>query len=387
MRALLLVLDSVGIGDAPDAAAYGDEGANTLGHILEQSPKLELPNLDSLGLRALLGQKETHAPYRASYGRMRERSAGKDTTTGHWEIAGVVLPEPFAVFERFPDELVQAIETEAGVRFIGNYACSGTTILQELGAEHLRTRQPILYTSADSVLQIAAHEKIIPLERLYEICRIARKHADALSIGRVIARPFAGNVGTFVRTAGRHDYSMQPPRTLLNALTERDVRVNGIGKISDIFAGAGVTQSITTASNAEGMARISERWCDDGDFLIFANLVDFDMLFGHRRDVAGYAQALAEFDRWLGEFLPQIQPDDLVIITADHGNDPSFRGTDHTREEVPLFVLHENESRDLGTRETFADLAATLAEFFSLTNGWSIGSSVLDFTHARSIAH
>ena len=383
MRALLLVLDSVGIGNAPDAAKYGDEGANTLGHIFERVPELRLPNLDSLGLQAVVaggadagsaddiaarrGQRPRLQPDRASYGRMQAKSAGKDTTTGHWEIAGVILDEPFATFGKFPEELVRPIEEEARVQFIGNYARSGTIILEELGAEHVRTRKPILYTSADSVLQIAAHEEVIPISRLYEICAIARRHADAFRIGRVIARPFVGEAGNFQRTARRHDYSMKPPRTVLNAINESGAEVIGVGKISDIFAGEGLTSSYPTASNAEGMARISELWPRLTNGLIFANLVDFDMLFGHRRDAAGYARALREFDDWLGNFLPSILPNDLFIITADHGNDPTFRGTDHTREEVPLFILHKNETRDLGTKNSFAFVAETLADFFQCT--------------------
>jgi phosphopentomutase len=308
---------------------------------------------------------------------MRERSPGKDTTTGHWEIAGIVFDQPFAIFERFPDDLVRAIEQEAGVQFLGNYARSGTTILDELGAEHIRTGQPILYTSADSVLQIAAHESVLPIERLYQLCEIARRHADGARIGRVIARPFAGERGHFRRTARRHDYSMKPPRSVLNAISESDGQVIGIGKINDIFAGEGVTRSYPTASNAEGMQRIAQHWSEETNALIFANLVDFDTLFGHRRDVAGYARALEEFDGWLGDFLPQIEDEDLVIITADHGNDPTFPGTDHTREQVPLFVLHRRESRDLGIRETFADIAATLATYFKLADMWPLGSSFL----------
>ena len=393
MRALLIVLDSVGIGEAPDAEVYGDRGANTLGHIFEQRPELRLPNLCSLGLAYILpvagdavpGRRETSPQssrgqrprlQRASYGRMQERSAGKDTTTGHWEIAGAILDEPFAVFERFPDELVRGIEREAGVEFIGNFACSGTAVLDQLGAEHVRTGKPILYTSADSVLQIAAHEQVIPIDRLYAICKAARQHADAARIGRVIARPFIGDAGNFKRTARRHDYSMKPPRTVLDAISEAGVPVIGVGKISDIFADCGVTHSFPTASNAEGMQRIAELWRSERDGLIFANLVDFDMLFGHRRDVAGYAQALEEFDSWLGEFLPHIEPDDLVIITADHGNDPTFRGTDHTREQVPLFVLDGAVPRDLGTRETFADVAASLADHFAIGQ-WHAGTSFL----------
>ena len=362
MRALLLVLDSVGCGGAPDAAAYGDEGADTLGHIYERLGGFSLPNLERLGLGRILNLKLAQLP-RASWGRMRERSAGKDTTTGHWEIAGVALKQPFTVFGKFPDELVHAIECEAGVEFIGNFPRSGTVVLDELGTEHIRTGKPILYTSADSVMQIAAHESIVPLPRLYEICKIARRHCDASRIGRVIARPFTGEPGTFQRTAGRHDYAMLPPRTVLNAIADCGRDVHGIGKISDIFAGSGITASTPTASNAEGMMAIAKLW-PALDGLLFANLVDFDMLFGHRRNVAGYGDALLEFDRWLPSFLQNVQAEDLVIITADHGNDPTWRGTDHTREEVPLITLHGGKAAWLSTRESFADVAATLAEFF-----------------------
>ena len=380
MRALVLVLDSVGIGGAPDAASYGDEGANTLGHILERKPELQLAHLESLGLVELVQAHRSHrsyTTYKSSYGKMTERSAGKDTTTGHWEIAGVILEEPFATFERFPDELVRAIERDAGVQFIGNYAQSGTTILKELGAEHVRTGKPILYTSADSVLQIAAHEQIIRIDRLYDICAVARQHADPFRIGRVIARPFIGSEGNFSRTARRHDFSMEPPRTILNSIAESGRAVIGVGKISDIFAGQGITESFPADGDAEGMQRIRENWQRLEDGLLFANLVDFDMLYGHRREVDGYAAALAQFDEWLGEFMSQIAPSDLVIITADHGNDPTFRGTDHTREQVPLFVLHRNETRPLGVRETYADIAATLADYFELSSPWPVGESFL----------
>lgn len=374
MRSLVLVLDSVGVGQAPDAEDYGDAGADTLGHILAATPGLSLPHLLSLGLERVLDPRSTEH-VRASFGRMREQSAGKDTTTGHWEIAGVVLEEPFATFERFPDELVRAIERDADTSFIGNYACSGTEILNELGEEHLRTGNPILYTSADSVLQIAAHEEVVPLQRLYEICRSAREVADRYRIGRVIARPFLGQPGIFHRTSNRHDFSLRPPRTVLDALGEHGVTVMGVGKISDIFARRGVAESFPTTSNRDGMRQIEELWQNRKDGLIFANLVDFDMLFGHRRDVAGYANALREFDDWLGTFLACILPNDLVIITADHGNDPTFRGTDHTREEVPLLVLHKAAKSDLGIRESFADVAATLAEYFGLPGQWPAGSS------------
>ena len=373
MRALLLILDSVGCGGAPDADAYGDEGSDTLGHIFERVPALALANLDALGLGAIMRGASSASTPRAGWGRMRERSAGKDTTTGHWEIAGVVLEKPFSTFIKFPDELIRPIEREAGVAFIGNYPQSGTVILDELGAEHVRTGRPILYTSADSVLQIAAHESVIPLDRLCEICRIARRHCDAWRIGRVIARPFVGEPGAWQRTSGRHDFSLIPPRTVLNALAEAGIPVRGVGKISDIFAGSGIADSTPTKSNAEGMVVIERLWSDTERGLIFANLVDFDMHFGHRRDVAGYARALAEFDAWLPSFLKSVEPADLVIITADHGNDPTWRGTDHTREEVPLLVLHRGRATPLGTRGTFADVAASLARFFGLAQPWPVG--------------
>ncbi|MFL6515549.1 MAG: phosphopentomutase [Chthoniobacterales bacterium] len=380
MRALLIVLDSVGIGGAPDAAAYGDEGADTLGHIFEQIPGLRLPTLASLGL----GQVVTAADRsrfgsdggRASYGKMQEQSAGKDTTTGHWELAGAILHQPFTVFDTFPDELVRSIERHAGIRFIGNYACSGTEILDRLGPEHLHTASPILYTSADSVLQIAAHESVIPIEKLYAICEIARRHADTCRIGRVIARPFEGEPGNFRRTTRRHDYSMRPPRTVLDAIAMTGQPVIGVGKIKDIFAGQGIMESYPTTSNTDGMSEIEKLWGKTPNGLIFANLVDFDMVYGHRRDVGGYAKALVEFDDWLAHFIDSITPEDLVIITADHGNDPTFHGTDHTREQVPLFVMHQRQSRDLGTRSSYADVAASLGAFFKLP-AWPVGTSFI----------
>lgn len=270
-----------------------------------------------------------------------------------------------------------AIEAEARVEFIGNYASSGTVILDKLGPEHSRTGNPILYTSADSVMQIAAHENVVPVPRLYGICEAARRHCDAYRIGRVIARPFEGEPGSFRRTPRRHDFSMRPPRTVLNALTDAEINVTGVGKINDIFAGSGISRSHPTGSNREGMSVIDQLWNSETEGLIFANLVDFDSLFGHRRDVDGYARALEEFDQWLGTFLARVSSDDLVIITADHGNDPTFRGTDHTREEVLLFVLHRGQACDLGRRKTFADVAATLSEFFRV-GSWESGTSFLD---------
>lgn len=367
-RALVIVLDSVGVGHAPDAEVYGDEGANTLGHILARRPDLKVPHLDRLGLRLALAMAAGEAPSGGSefgqVGVMTESSAGKDTTTGHWEMVGVVLKEPFATFEKFPPELVAAIEEEAGVSFLGNKAASGTAILEELGPTHVATGDPILYTSADSVMQIAAHEEVFPLDRLYALCAIARKHSDAYRIGRVIARPFLGDDGQFERTAGRHDYSLVPPRTVLNELEEAGISVTGIGKISDIFARSGISASHPTASNADGMRTIDRLWGEKQLGLLFANLVDFDMLFGHRRDVDGYASALEEFDRWLGTFLPRIGSEDLVLITADHGNDPTWKGTDHTRERVPLFRLGPGPVGILGVLEGFGHVAEILREGF-----------------------
>lgn len=379
MRALLLILDSVGCGRAPDAAAYGDDGANTLGHILQARPQLALPNLFSLGLWKVVTSDvfDTRATRtQARWGRMRERSAGKDTTTGHWEIAGAIIEEPFGTYTNFPTELVNAIEHEAGIHFLGNYPQSGTVILDELGDEHVQTGKPILYTSADSVLQIAAHERVVPLKRLYEICRIARRHADPYRIGRVIARPFLGEHGAFKRTAGRHDFSIVPPPTVLNAISDAGLTVHSVGKIADIFANSGITDSSPTVNNEEGMKTIEDLWLRFDSGLIFANLVDFDTLYGHRRDVAGYANALEVFDRWLGEFLFHVDEEDLVIITADHGNDPTWHGTDHTREEVPLLVLHGGKVGPIGTRRTYADAAATLADYFEV-GPWSVGESFL----------
>lgn len=370
-RAILIVLDSVGIGHAPDAEAYGDAGANTFGHILERRPGLKVPHLDSLGLRLTLDLAAGGAggiPERGAAGVMTELSAGKDTTTGHWEIAGATLEKPFAVFETFPPDLVSAIENEAGVTFIGNKAASGTAILDELGAEHVLTGKPILYTSADSVLQIAAHEEVIPLETLYGLCKIARRHCDPLDIGRVIARPFLGEAGNFQRTPNRHDYSLIPPRTVLNEIQDAGLPVTGVGKISDIFAGCGISESHPTKSNADGMKTIGRLWESGATGLIFANLLDFDMLFGHRRDVDGYAAALEEFDTWLGGFLPRIGPEDLVIITADHGNDPTWPGTDHTRERVPVLLLHGSRSENLGIRDGYHFVADSLREAFRLAS-------------------
>lgn len=375
MRAIVIVLDSVGIGHAPDAADYGDQGANTLGHLLERFPDLSLPALWSMGLGHAIGRRPART-IRSSFGRMSERSIGKDSMTGHWEMAGVILTEPLGLFTSFPAKLVKAIERQAGVRFIGNCPASGTQIIEDLGPRHLASGELILYTSADSVLQIAAHEGIVPLERLYEICRIARCHADCWRIGRVIARPFVGEPGSFIRTAGRHDFALRPPYTILNALANAGLPVQAVGKTTDLFGGSGIARSHPTASNRQGMQVIEEVWRQVDAGLVFANLVDFDTHFGHRRDPAGYAQALIEFDQWLAGFLPCIAPDDLLIITADHGNDPTFPGTDHTREQVPVLLTHADNAPDLGVRATFADVTATLARYFHLPP-WPAGTPMI----------
>jgi len=369
-RALLIVLDSVGCGGAPDAADYGDEGANTLGHLFERIPGLQLPHLMSLGLGEVLGPPHPQRSRQDAFAtRLTAQSAGKDTTTGHWELMGCVLDEAFATFDRFPAALVTAIEEAAGVRFIGNTAASGTEILKSLGEAHLRIGCPILYTSVDSVLQIAAHEERFGLERLHDLCATARHTIDAMGIriGRVIARPFLGNTADdFQRTAHRRDFSLTPPSTVLNELQSKKVRTIGVGKIHDIFAGSGLDESHPTKSNAEGMAVIDRLWNEPPDTprFLLANLVDFDMLYGHRRDPQGYAACLWEFDAWLGGFLERIGNDDLVILTADHGNDPYHRGTDHTREQVPMLAIGAGAD-PLGEPRVFSDVARMIARVFA----------------------
>ena len=288
--------------------------------------------------------------------------------TGHWELAGALLERPFATFARFPDQLVAEMEALTGESFLGNYARSGTVILEELGAEHLRTGRPILYTSADSVIQIAAHEAVVPVPRLYQICEALRPLADRERIGRIIARPFLGEPGAFQRTANRHDFAMRPPATVLNRLEAAGVETIGVGKIRDIFSGSGITRAIPTKDNAEGCAAMDQLLAEapQNPRLIFTNLVDFDSLFGHRRDPAGYARALREFDDWFGTLLPRLDEETLLIITADHGNDPTWYGTDHTRERVPLLVKRPGVARNLGVRSGYADVAATLAEWFGV---------------------
>jgi len=386
-RALVIVLDSVGIGHAPDAAEFGDEGADTVGHIREAVTRFAVPTLDAAGLPACealaAGRPEPHSadagPPRLSWGCLTERSPGKDTTIGHWELAGAAPTRPFATFERFPDTLVEELEAAAGATFLGNYRQSGTLILDELGQEHLETGKPILYTSTDSVIQIAAHEDVLPPGELHGMCRRCREVADRWDVGRVIARPFAGEPGLFIRTGNRRDISMTPPPTVLNRLSENGVETVGVGKIGDIFAGSGLEADHHTANNEEGCDLIDRLLAEtlDRPQLIVANLVDFDSLFGHRRDPEGYADALEAFDAWLAGLLPRLDPSLLLVITADHGNDPTWRGTDHTRERVPLLVNEPLSPRSLGLRDTYADVAASLAEWFGVPSQGLGGTSFL----------
>ncbi|WP_214847888.1 phosphopentomutase [Exiguobacterium sp. s193] len=371
-RVFLVVMDSVGIGEAPDAEQFGDLGAHTLGHIGEHMNGLKVPNLEKLGLahiEAVKGVTTDAAPI-ASYGKMEEVSAGKDTMTGHWEIMGLRIDTPFRVFEKFPADLIDRLEAFSGRKIIGNKPASGTEILDELGQEHVETGALIVYTSADSVLQIAAHEEVVPLEELYRICEYARDitRDDPYMLGRIIARPFLGEQGAWVRTSNRHDYALKPfDRTVMNELETAGFDVISLGKIADIFDGEGVTDAIRTKSNMDGMDQLVGQLERDFTGLCFLNLVDFDALFGHRRDPQGYGDALEEFDARLPEVFERMREDDLLIITADHGNDPIHAGTDHTREYVPLLAYQKSEvANNLGTRATFADLGATVAENFGV---------------------
>jgi phosphopentomutase len=385
-RVFLTVLDSVGVGELPDADLYGDRGSDTLGNI-SRAVRLKLPTLRSLGLPRVAkihGMAQVDAPVGA-YGRMAERSPGKDSVTGHWEIAGVILERAFPTFPNgFPAEVIAEFERRIGRGTIGNTVASGTAIIDDLGEEHVRTGRPIVYTSADSVFQIAAHEEIIPIPELYRICEIAYEMVGkGMNVARVIARPFVGEPGDFKRTANRHDYALPPTgTTLLDAMQAAGQSVRTIGKVDDLFAGRGVTTAVHTKSDKEGTEQIEKAIATAGPGLVFTNLVDFDTQYGHRNDTAGYAANLERFDARLATLLPRLRERDLLIITADHGNDPTTPSTDHAREYVPVFLVGAavRPGTDIGTRPTFADLGQTVAEIFGvgpLANGQSFLRDIL----------
>ena len=372
-RVILIVLDSVGCGDAPDAAAYGDEGSNTLANTARAVGGLKLPAMGRLGLGNITpieGVPPVSAPSGA-YGRLTEVSAGKDTTAGHWELAGVPVYRPFPTYPHgFPAALIAEFERRIGRETLGNYPTSGTVIIQELGEEHMRTGQPIVYTSADSVFQIAAHEEVIPLEELYHMCQIARELLTGdHAVGRVIARPFVGEPGNFTRTENRRDFSLTPDQdTILDTLKAAGKEVTGVGKIEDIFAHRGLTRSQHTGNNMDDLEAILQFIASDADGLIFANLVDFDMLYGHRNNPRGYADALEQFDARLPDIQAALRDVDVLMLTADHGNDPTTLSTDHSRERVPILVSGPpvRAGVNLGTRDSFADIAATIADLLSV---------------------
>lgn len=383
----LIVLDSVGIGELPDANKYGDEGSNTLGNILKNTNNLKLNNLNNLGLGAIDGVEglDSINNILGSYGRLAESSAGKDTTTGHWEIGGIILKDPFPTFSNgFPKELILKYEKLIRTKTLGNKVASGTVIIEELGEEHMRTGYPIIYTSADSVFQIAAHESIIPIHRLYEICEIARELLiDEYAVGRVIARPFVGEPGSFSRTSNRKDFSLKPiDKTMLDFIKEAGLEVMAVGKIEDIFSGQGITRSVHTNDNMDGVDKTIEFMKEHKKGLIFTNLVDFDMKYGHRNDVEGYGRALEEFDNRLPEIINNLKDDEVLMLTADHGCDPTTPSTDHSREYVPI-LIYGNKIKsgiNLGTRKTFADIGATILDLLGLEgikNGESFARLIL----------
>jgi len=372
-RVILIVLDSVGIGALPDADQYGDAGSDTLGNLAKEIGGISLPNLGRLGLgntHPTLGVPPERAPL-AAYGRMAEQSAGKDTTIGHWEIAGVISPSPLPTYPRgFPAGLIVDYERRIGRKTMGNYPASGTVIIDQLGVEHMRTGFPIVYTSADSVFQVAAHEDVIPIDELYHMCRIAREMLRGeYNVGRVIARPFAGQPGHFQRTDRRRDFSAPPPApTLLDHVLQAGKMVWAVGKIEDIFAGQGIGHSVHTHDNMDGVSKTLDALRQAGPGLIFTNLVDFDMVYGHRNNVPGYAAALQAVDARVPELLASMRRDDVLFFTADHGCDPTTSSTDHSREYVPLLAYgaHVRPGVNLGTRSSFADLGATIAEWLQV---------------------
>lgn len=372
-RVILIVLDSVGIGELPDAKEYGDEGSNTLGNIAKYYGGIKLPNMCALGLGKVEGINYMEIPevINGSYGRMAEASKGKDTITGHWEIAGIQLEHAFPLYPQgFPHSIIEEFKQKTGTHILGNYAASGTEIIKELGEMHVTTGFPIVYTSGDSVFQIAAHEDVIPLDRLYEMCKIARGiMIGAHTVGRVVARPFNGKLGNYVRTANRRDFSIAPvSSTILEKLKENSLDVIAVGKIEDIYSGRGITQAVHTRDNMHGVDLTLEYMQQSNKGLIFTNLVDFDMLYGHRNDPQGYKKALEEFDLRLPEIYSNMREEDLLIITADHGCDPVTSSTDHSREYVPILLKgkHIKNAVNLGTRATFSDVACTIADLFGL---------------------
>ena len=384
-RIFLIVLDSFGIGAMPDSEKFGDVGVNTLAACATSS-KLHIPNMIAAGLGNIDGVSclpKAEKPLGA-YARLREASMGKDTTIGHWEIAGIVSENPLPTYPNgFPDEILEPFKAATGRGVLANAPWSGTEVIEKYGEAHMKTGDLIVYTSADSVFQIATHEEVVPPEQLYEYCRIARRLLQGKhGVGRVIARPFVGTPGAFKRTSNRHDFSLEPAETMLDAIKAAGKATIGVGKIHDIFAGRGTTEHVYNQSNANGMEHTSHYADVDFDGLCFVNLVDFDMLFGHRRDIDGYANALSEFDAWLGEFMKKLGGDDLVMITADHGCDPAYTATtDHTREYVPLLMMGKNvKPGSLGTRESFADIAATVTELLGVefnTPGKSFAKEIL----------
>ena len=372
-KVILIVMDSVGVGELPDAAEYGDTGSNTLGHIIRERNGLDIPNLIKLGIGNIQG---TGIPYFdpspiGCYGKAREASRGKDTTTGHWEIAGIRLDRPFPVYpDGFPPEVMEAFQKATGVPSMWNKPASGTEIIQRLGEEHLKTGNLIVYTSADSVFQVAAHEDIVPVETLYDYCRAARKILQGEhAVGRVIARPFTGTPGHFVRTKNRRDFSLPPfGKTILDVLFNHGIPTTGIGKIGDIFAGRGLAASLHTGDNEDGIRTTLQQMKVRQPGLIFTNLVDFDMLYGHRNDVPGYARALEALDRRIPDLIGAMNADDVLILTADHGCDPTVPGTDHTREYIPILMYGQSIKHgvNLGTRDTYSDIGATVLDLLGI---------------------
>ncbi|MTI68307.1 MAG: phosphopentomutase [Firmicutes bacterium] len=386
-RVTLIVLDSVGIGELPDAKEYGDEGSNTLNNIVKATGDLKIPNLVKLGIGNIDGVNKVNKTNKAlgAYGRSKEKSAGKDTTTGHWEIAGILMDKPFPTYPNgFPKEVIDKFEKAIETKILGNKPASGTKIIEELGNKHIETGYPIVYTSADSVFQIAAHEDVIPVKKLYEMCEVAREILKGKhGVGRVIARPFIGEAGNFKRTSRRHDYSLKPKHeTMLDSIKNKNYEVKAVGKIVDIYSGQGITQSVHTENNMDGVDQTIKYMKESFNGLIFTNLVDFDMKYGHRNNPKGYGQALENFDKRLPEIMENLREDEVLIITADHGCDPTTESTDHSREYIPILIYGKAIKADtnIGTRETFSDIGATVVDMLNakeIKNGKSFLKNIL----------